>query len=729
MARQGSAERREPSLGGSARAEADLRLRPEDRPSPPPKRSARPRQPTAPAWDTDDGRPPSRRRSGRPPGKGRKGGKADKPRSLFARMVTWVFVLGLWAALAGVAVVAWYAAHLPPMSELRVPERPPNIQIVGADGETLINRGAMGRSLRIEEMPRHLKEAVLAIEDRRFYSHFGVDPIGIARALVRNIVGGGVSEGGSTITQQLAKNLFLTHERSMERKIQELVLSLWIEARFSKDQILELYLNRVYLGAGTYGVEAASQRYFGKSARNISLHEAAILAGLLQAPSRLAPSRNPRAAEARARIVLGAMADAGFVRAETASLTGRQNVRVVPADASGSSVGYAADWVMDQLAGIIGAFEKDIIVETTLDPHLQREAERALREALERQGERLNVSQGAVVVMDANGAVRALVGGRNYAESQYNRAVTARRQPGSAFKPFVYLAALERGLTAETRRDDTPITIRGWSPENYSREFRGSTSLRDSLAMSLNTIAVKLGIEVGPRTVVRTAERLGITSPLLANPSIALGTSEVSLLELTGAYVPFSNGGSGVIPHVVRSIKTVDGKVLFQRAGTGPGRVVSQRDVAQMNAMLAHATAVGTARRAQVPGWAVAGKTGTSQEFRDAWFVGYTATHTTGVWIGNDDSSPTRRASGSGVPTEIWSRVMTAAHRGLPPMALPGAGEAPLPPSPGERSIDDIVFGTSPGERNPARQTPPVEVGSCPIDANFLGCLFSGGRR
>ena len=722
MARRASVERREPVFGGGGRAGADLRVSPEDRPSPPPKAPRRPKRASAPAWDTDDGRPPKRRRGG---GKGR----PPKKRGFFGTIFTWLVVLGVWGMLAGIAVVAWYAAHLPPLSDLRVPDRPPNVQIVGTDGETLVNRGAMGRALRIEEMPAHLKQAVMAIEDRRFYSHFGVDPIGIGRALVRNIVGGGVSEGGSTITQQLAKNLFLTHERSIERKIQELVLSLWIEARFSKDQILELYLNRVYLGAGTYGVEAAARRYFGKSARDVTLHEAAILAGLLQAPSRLAPSRNPRAAEARARVVLGAMADAGYIRPETASLTGRQTVRVVPPDATGASVGYAADWIMDQLASLVGTISSDIVVETTIDPSLQREAERALRETLDRSGERMGVSQGAIVTMDANGAVRALVGGRSYAESQFNRAVTARRQPGSAFKPFVYLAALERGMTPDTRRDDTPITIRGWSPENYTREYRGSTSLRDALALSLNTIAVKLGVEVGPRAVVRAAERLGIGSDLQANPSISLGTSEVSLLELTGAYVPFANGGSGVIPHVVRSIRTVEGRVLFRRAGSGAGRVVSAANVAQMNAMLAHATAVGTARRAHVPGWPVAGKTGTSQEFRDAWFVGYTAALVTGVWIGNDDSSPTRRAGGSGLPTEIWSRVMTSAHRGLSPMALPGAGEAPAPPTPGERTIDDILLGTTPQERGGRRPPAPVEVGSCPFDGNFLACVFGGGRR
>ncbi len=619
------------------------------------------------------------------------------------------------------------------MSDLRVPERPPNIQIVGTDGETLVNRGAMGRAVPIGEIPKHLKDAVLAIEDRRFYGHFGVDPIGIARALVRNVVGGGVSEGGSTLTQQLAKNLFLTHERSISRKIQELILALWLEARHSKDEILELYLNRVYLGAGTYGVEAAAQRYFGKPARAVTLHEAAVIAGLLQAPSRFAPTRNPRAAEARARIVLGAMADAGYITADQARLTGRQAVRVVPADAAGGSVGYAADWVMDQLPSLVGAIGRDVIVETTIDPFLQREAERALRETLDRSGERFGVGQGAVVVLDANGAVRALVGGRSYAESQFNRAVTARRQPGSAFKPIVYLAALERGMTPETRRDDTPVTIRGWSPENFSREYRGSTSLRDSLALSLNTIAVRLGVEVGARTVVRTAERLGITSSLEANASLPLGTSEVTLLELAGAYVPFSNGGSGVIPFVVRSIRTTDGRVLFQRSGTGPGRIVAARDVAQMNAMLAHATAVGTGRRAQVPGWPVAGKTGTSQDFRDAWFVGYTAAFTGGVWLGNDDSSPTRRASGGGLPTEIWSRVMQAAHRGLPPAALPGAGEAPAPPAPGEPSIDDILLAdrSSPARR-PAggRNEAPVEIGGpCPLDGNFLACVFSGGRR
>jgi penicillin-binding protein 1A len=769
MARSKAAERQEPRFDGGSAGGDQLRLRPEDRPAPiaRPRSKAKPK-PDAPAWDTEDGGPPDRGRRGGGGGSGRGGGGGGgrkrrgrrRKRSLIGGFVYWSFVLAVWAFLGVAGVIAWYAAHLPPMSELEVPERPPNIAIVGTTGEVLVNRGAMGQAVRLAELPRHLPQAVIAIEDRRFYSHYGMDPIGVARALVRNVSGGGVAEGGSTLTQQLAKNIFLTNERTFGRKVQELILALWLEARYSKDQILEMYLNRVYLGAGAYGVEGAAQRYFGKSARQVTLQEAAVLAGLLQAPSRFAPTRNPDLAMTRARVVLRTMVEAGFVRQMDAMVAGTAPLRVRPADPSGNSIQYAADWVMDLLPTMIGTVDTDVIVETTIDPGLQAEAEKALREALDREGQRFQVGQGAVVTIDVNGAVRALVGGRSYAESQFNRAVAARRQPGSAFKTFVYLAALERGLTPDTRRDDAPVDIAGWSPENFTRDHRGSVTLRDALALSLNTVAARLGQEVGPAAVVRTAQRLGVASPLQAIPSIALGTSEVSPLELARAYVPLANGGVAVAPYVVREIRTASGRVLFRRTQGGAERAARSEHVAMMNHMLARAVEVGTARNARVQGWNVAGKTGTSQDFRDAWFVGYTAQFVTAVWVGNDDNSPTRRASGGGIPTTIWSRVMALAHQGLPPLSLPGAGQPlPAPDRPAPRSIDDILIGApsaardgaSPNfdlqprtaQRTPAPQGAPQPAartgqqgwggghgtsgGGCPLDGNFLACVF--GQR
>jgi penicillin-binding protein 1A len=746
MARRNAAERREPRFDVGRSETTDLRLKPDDRPTVRVRDTERPRKPSAPVWDTDDGGPPDRggRGSGGGGG-GRRGGGRRRGRgrrrhraSLLGRFVYWIFVLGVWAFLAVAAVIAWYAAHLPPMSELEVPERPPNIAIMGTTGEVLVNRGLMGQAVRLRDLPRHLPQAVIAIEDRRFYSHFGMDPIGVTRAFVRNIAGGGISEGGSTLTQQLAKNIFLTNERNIGRKIQELILALWLEARYSKDEILEMYLNRVYLGAGTYGVEAAAQRYFGKSARHVTLQEAAVLAGLLQAPSRFAPSRNPELAMARARVVLRAMVEAGFIRDMDAMVAGTAPLRVRPPDPSGNSIQYAADWVMDLLPSMIGTVDQDVVVETTIDPGLQREAERALRETLDRDGQRFAVTQGAVVTIDVNGAVRALVGGRSYAESQFNRAVTARRQPGSAFKPFVYLAAIERGLNPDTRREDAPVNIRGWSPENFTRDFRGSVTLRDALALSLNTVAARLGQEVGSAAVARTAERLGIASTLQATPALALGTSEVSVLEMARAYVPFANGGAAVAPYVVREIRTANGRILFRRAGDNAGRAIRTDHVAMMNHMLARAVDVGTARNARVPGWSVAGKTGTSQDFRDAWFIGYTAQMVTAVWVGNDDNSPTRRTSGGGLPTAIWNRVMMLAHQGLPPVSLPGAGlPLPAPDGPALRSLDDILLGNAPAAREgtspnwdrPAmrQQTSGAPSGNCPLDGNFLRCVF--GQR
>lgn len=723
MARGKGKERREPVFEDDSRANA-LRVGPSDRISPPLRQ-----KPNTPTWDTDDGAPPERDAQSRKRRKTSKkrpaSGKRNGKRPFFSGLFYWGFVLSLWGGLAVAGVVAWYAAHLPAMSELEVPDRPPNIAIIGTSGEVLVDRGAMGAAVKLSALPKHLPQAVVAIEDRRFYGHFGIDPLGIARAAVKNLVGRGVSEGGSTLTQQLAKNIFLTNERTFGRKIQEMILALWLEARFSKNEILEMYLNRVYLGAGTYGVEAASQRYFAKSARAVNLQEAAVLAGLLRAPSRYAPSRNPQLAASRATVVLKAMVEEKYISDSDAKLAGTTRLVVKPTDAAGSSINYAADWVMDLLPTLIGTVDTDIIVETTIDASLQREAEKALRETLDKDGVRYQVSQGAVVSVDVNGAVRALVGGKAYGESPYNRAVVAKRQPGSAFKPFVYLAALEKGLTPETLREDAPFSIKGWSPENYTRDYRGPVALRDALAYSLNTIAVRLGQEVGPPRVVKTAQRLGITSSLQANPSLALGTSEVSVLELTRAYAAFANGGFAVPPYVVKSIKTAKGRILFEHLGDAGQRVIRPEHVAQMNDMMARAVDIGTARNARVPGWSVAGKTGTSQDFRDAWFIGYTAQMVTGVWLGNDEGQPTKRASGGGLPTAIWSRVMSLAHRGLPAIALPGAGQ-PLrePDQPAPRSIDDILIGANEAPR--ARPSARPTGQSCQLNGDFLRCLFGG---
>ena len=593
-------------------------------------------------------------------------------RAVFGRMIYWALTLGVWAFVGGGIVVAYYAAQLPEIDHLAVPKRPPNIAILAADGTLLANRGDTGgAAIHLDELPPYLPKAFVAIEDRRFYEHWGLDPLGILRALVSDAAGHGTMQGGSTLTQQLAKNLFLTQERTLSRKIQEAILAIWLERKFTKDQILELYLNRVYFGSGAFGVEAAAQKYFGHSARYVTLAEAAMLAGLMKAPTRLAPNRNPKAAVERAAQVLIAMAEEGYITEAMAELALAEPAHAIPEQGSGS-INYAADYVMDQLDDIIGAINGDIVVTTSLSASLEKDAGQALTEVLDARGKKYRVSQGALVAIAPNGAVQALIGGRNYAESQFNRAVAAKRQPGSAFKPFVYLTALERGLTPDSTREDAPINVRGWRPENYEHRYLGPVPLTKALSLSLNTVAVRLALEVGPAAIIRTAHRLGIASHLQANASIALGTSEVTPLELVSAYTPFSNGGIGVQPYVITSIRTSGGKRLYQRRPSSDARVIDPQYVAMMNSMLEQTLLSGTARRAHLPpGWQAAGKTGTTQDYRDAWFVGYTSHLVAGVWVGNDDNSPTKKATGSSLPVEIWSKFMTAALQGVPPAGLP----------------------------------------------------------
>lgn len=675
-----SGGRKEP-LFGLAAAMHDLRLDPKDRipaGDEAAKKSAGKRKPVIAADDD----PPAPKPDAKP--RSAKGSKRmSKSRGGFpiGRMFYWALVCGLWGVIALVGVVVWAGAHLPPIQSLEIPKRPPTIEITGLDGTVLAQRGEMaGANVALKDLPPYLPKAFIAIEDRRFYQHFGIDPIGIARALVANILHRGVSQGGSTLTQQLAKNLFLTQERTLARKLQEAELALWLERKHSKNEILELYLNRVYFGSGAYGVEAAAQRYFGKSARHVTLGEAAMLAGLVKSPSRLAPNRNPDGAVKRAETVLAAMADAGFISdAQAKAQIAHPTIAVKPAGAG--TVNYVADWIGEVLDDLVGQIDQSITVETTIDPKLQSAAETAVIDELAAKSVKFNVSQGALVAMTPDGAVRAMVGGRNYAESQYNRAVTAKRQPGSAFKPFVYLTAIEQGLTPDTVRQDAPLELKGWKPENYSREYFGPVTLTQALAMSLNTVAVRVGLEVGPKNVVRTAHRLGIASKLDPNPSIALGTSEVSMLELVGAYAPFANGGLSVAPHVVTRIKTQDGKLLYLRQPEPPTQLIEPRNVAMMNQMMQETLISGTARKAEIPGWVAAGKTGTSQDFRDAWFIGYTSRLVTGVWLGNDDNSPTKKATGGGLPVEVWTRFMRTAHQGVPVAALPATQGSGLVPT------------------------------------------------
>ena len=729
--------RKEPLFGLPA-ALADLRLTAADRipgGEDKPKKSAKS---PAKRKSEDAGEEPPRERKAQAARSGvKRRAKAGGGFSL-GRLVYWGAVLGLWGVIAVIGLVIYVGAHLPPIQSLEIPKRPPTIQIVGIDGSMLAQRGEMaGANVSLKDLPPYLPKAFIAIEDRRFYSHFGIDPVGILRALVTNVLHRGVSQGGSTLTQQLAKNLFLTQERTMQRKLQEVELAIWLERKHSKDEILELYLNRVYFGSGAYGVEAAAQKYFGKSAKSVTIAEAAMLAGLVKSPSRLAPNRNPEGAEARAQIVLAAMADAKFITdAQAQASIGHPSYNVKPAGAG--TVNYVADWIGEVLDDLVGQIDESIKVETTIDPKLQSVAEAAIIDELAAKSVKFNVSQGALVAMTPDGAVRAMVGGRNYSESQYNRAVTAKRQPGSSFKPFVYLTALEQGLTPDTVRQDAPIEVKGWKPENYTHEYFGAVTLTQALAMSLNTVAIRLGLEVGPKNVVRTAHRLGISSKLEPNASIALGTSEVSVVELVGAYAPFANGGFATTPHVVTRIRTLSGKLLYMRQPDERNQVIDPRYVGMMNAMMRETLISGTAKKAEIPGWPAAGKTGTSQDYRDAWFIGYTANLVTGVWLGNDDNSPTKKATGGGLPVEVWSRFMRTAHEGVPVAALPNAqanwglsnlAQASSQVSPPTMAAPAPAPASSGGYRPP----PPTRANVRPeaaagLDGWLMDRLFGGNR-
>nr|WP_245292802.1 transglycosylase domain-containing protein [Pararhizobium arenae] len=614
------------------------------------------------------------------------------------RMIYWCVVLGIWGAIGVGGLVLYYGSRMPSATSWSVPVRPPNVKIIANDGTVLANRGMTGgEALSLEEMSPYIPQAVVAIEDRRFYSHFGVDPLGLARAMVTNLTTGRMVQGGSTLTQQLAKNMFLSPERTLERKVQEVLLAFWLEQNYTKDQILTMYLNRVFFGSNAYGVEAASRRYFNKSARDVNLGEAAMLAGLLKAPSRLSPARDPKAAEERAQLVLGAMREEGYISDSEIKTAMSQPPTKAKSFWSGAQY-YAADMVMDQLPGMIGKIDQDLIVDTTLDLTLEKKAEETLAASLDADGEKLNVSQAALVSIDGTGAIRAIVGGRDYATSQFDRAVKAKRQPGSAFKPFVYAAALEIGRTPMSIRNDAPVRIGNWTPENYDQKYRGEVSLAEALANSLNTIAAQLVMEVGPQNVIKLAHRLGIESELQSNASIALGTSEVSLLELTSAYAPFMNGGFKATPHIIRRISKADGTVLYENTYDSPPRVLDPEIVSEMNQMMLGVIDHGTGKNARLKGWEAAGKSGTTQSFRDALFVGFTNNLTTGIWFGNDDGKSMKKVTGGGLPAKAWHDFMTAAHEGLSPSPIFGTtGIQPTfdsdPVSP--ESIENVISGGS----------------------------------
>jgi penicillin-binding protein 1A len=599
-------------------------------------------------------------------------GRKAKRRSLSWRFAGLIWKLSLWGAAACVAAICFIWFTLAQTGVFQVPEREPGMLILASDGSEIAEEGTFfGDAVSIAELPTYVPQAIIAIEDRRFYSHFGVDPIGLARAMLKNAAAGRLKEGGSTLTQQLAKNLFLTHERTLARKAQEAIFALWLERKFSKDEILQLYMNRVYFGGGAQGIDKAARSFYGKSAYELTLMEAATLAGALKAPTTYNPARRPEESLSRAKVVLQAMVSEGFITADEA-----EEAVASPSKANAKletpATQYAVDWINDQLRLLTKETKQSLIIETTLDAKLQMRAEQSLRNRLAANGKALRVSQGAVVVMDGHGAVRAMVGGRSYQRSQFNRAVVAKRQPGSAFKAFVYLAALEHGFRPDSVEVDEPVRFGGWSPENYKRRYLGPVSLEQAYALSLNTVSAKLTHAIGPQAVTAAARRLGIRSKLSADTSIALGTSEVTLLDMTAAFTPFANGGEAVEPFIVKRIVSRDGKVLYERLADGLGKVVGESELGAMNAMMRGVIATGTATKARFEGQDMGGKTGTSQDYRDAWFVGYTPYLTAGIWMGNDDNSPTKRVTGGSLPALVWRDIMEPAHQRLAYRELPG---------------------------------------------------------
>ena len=569
------------------------------------------------------------------------------------QLLKWAVILAVWGGIAAGLGLLWFASDLPRPEAALDAARRPSLTLQDRGGHVYATFGdVVGDPLRLSDLPPWLPAAAVAVEDRRFYQHGGLDMIGIARAVWVNLTAGRLVQGGSTITQQVAKNLFLTNARTLRRKVQEVLLTLWLERSFTKQEILEIWRNRVYLGSGAWGVDAAARMYFGVSARKVTLWQAAVLAGLPRAPSRFNPRVDPAAAASRAREVLAAMVDTGVLKPAQAEAAAAQ-IAFPPKPAG---AGYFADWVAEQAQPQLAA-GADAVVRTTLDARLQAVVEARLAALLNGPGIADAVSQGAVVVLDAHsGAVRAMAGGQDYRTSSYNRAVLARRQPGSSFKPFVWATALEHGLRPDDTVLDAPIRLGAWSPGNFDGRFRGEVTLEDALAESINTVSVRLLLRSGgPAAVAELAHRLGISGSLPGNDTLALGTGEVGLLDMATAYAAFFNGGNRIAPTGIEAI-TADGHPV--PLAHGAVQHVLDPDVAAMMArMMAAVVARGSGRAAALPGRTVAGKTGTTQDYRDAWFIGWTGGVIIGVWMGNDDDKPMRGITGGSLPARLFHDI------------------------------------------------------------------------
>jgi len=620
--------------------------------------------------------------SGRPPGGSggfggfRFPGRGPDGRSLLGTLAYWAAVAFVWIAIFVVAFVVIFSRGLPDTSKLYDIRHQPSITYLDRSGSLLGVRGSQyAPPVDIDKLPEYVPAAFVAIEDHNFYHHMGFDAGGIIRSFFRNVFHRhGPLAGGSTITQQLARNLFLTPDQTYRRKAQELMLAFWLERRFSKKQILALYMNRVYFGAGAYGIEAAAQRYFNKPADQLSVGEAALLAGLLKSPTHYSPVSDQDRAARRATIVLDRMVETRAITPEQREEAFQHPVKVSKTLASAHAQ-YFVDWVDQQVRQLVGQPETDLVVETTLDLPLDALAQQAATTVVARE-KASGVQQAAVVAMDGVGRVRAMIGGVDYGDSQFNRAVEARRQAGSSWKPFVYLTAMEQGRTPDVQVMDEPVTINGWTPHNYTNKYLGQLTLQQALAQSINTVAARLADEVGRQNVANTAHRLGIRSTINTDPAMALGTTQVSPLEMAQAYAPFSNGGDLATAYGIERIRTADGKVLYEHHPEPRQNVIGNPALTYMNQMLRTVITSGTGTRAAIPGYDLAGKTGTTSDYKDAWFMGYTGGFVTAVWVGKDDNTAMRKVTGGGAPAEMWRAFMATALPHLQVRAIPTGPEA-----------------------------------------------------
>jgi len=587
-----------------------------------------------------------------------------KPPRMGIRKWVYRFFVGIiWFLILLVPIVIYYAHDLPDISEITRPNDRSTVMVMDRDGGLLASYGDVyGDWLTFDDIPVVLVQAVIATEDRRFFDHGGFDIRGFLRAMVKNITRRSMVEGGSTISQQLAKNLFLSADKTLKRKIQELLFSAWLEMNFSKEEILTYYFNRVYFGSGAYGIDAAARLFFGHNARELSLIEAAMLAGVLKGPALYSPLRDLERSYRRTGDVLDNMVEAGFIQKSVAEKTKAENVQIVDKQTGGDER-YFSDWIVERSASLIGRVNEPVIIYTTLMPDIQDKANKALQRIMDQEALAHKASQAALVSLDMDGGVRAMVGGIDYTVSQYNRASQARRQPGSAFKLFIYLAAFERGLSPDDIMRDSPVILKGWQPKNYSGEYRGEVTLREAFVRSLNTVAVKLAERINRENVIEMARRLGLTTPIVAEPSLSLGTSEVSLLELTAAYTVVAAGGYAVEPYGIVEIQNSAGQVLYRHMPGPRQKILSDDVVLTMDSLLRDVVVRGTAKQAQMP-FVAAGKTGTTQNYKDALFIGYGLNMTSGVWVGNDDARPMKNVTGGGTPARIWRNFMYRVYLG-----------------------------------------------------------------